>query len=210
MTNVKKEYESFSGMSLLIIYLTISLGLFYSGLLNWNIERESSLCMIGFSILSSIVCFFGLWRMKNKVLNKFLTILVVPLFVVGVLVQNNIQDIYATHQYKSLDRLMIKSYAGIVDTPVYQAFLIDKNNNNISKISEYKRNIGNYVSIDEEKVMQLKLFYAVTNNKDIHSELNEVFNDGLVTKVEYEKFKSFMYQSPLNNDEQIMFTMIQQ
>lgn len=211
MSNIKPEYESGSVLDkgFLIIFLAMGLFMFYMGIGNLTIDREGSIYFIIFSLFVSILCFLGLWSIKNKVLNTFLAVLVIPLIVGGVFAQKNIQDIYVSKAYASVDNLMIKSYAGIVDTPSYQAFLIDKNNNNVSKIIEYKRNIDNYLSIESEKVMQLKLFYTMTNNKDIHSQLDKVFDDGLVNKIEYEQFKTFVYQLPLNTNEQAMFTMIQ-
>jgi hypothetical protein len=190
--------------------LAIFLSFFYSALSMWNAQRNGSFFLACFSFLTLIVYFLGSGAMRNKTFRKYFSFLVMSLIIGGVFAQKNLQDIYVTTTYRSLDSLMIKSYAGIVDTPIYKEFLTDKNNGNISKLAEYDKNISRYLSIESEKVMQLKLFYTVTNNKDIHTQLDKVFEDGLVNKVEYEQFKIFVYQLPLNTNEQAMFTMIQQ
>lgn len=161
---------------------------------------------IGLSFLSAPVVF--LWS-DIKFFNVSIIIGFISIVLFSFLSKDKLQQSYIQHEYLDINNFMIYSYSGIVDTPMYKEFLVYKNNNNISKMKEYRDNITNYTSIDQEKVMDLKLFYTSTNNKEIHSKLDEIFKDGLVTKPEYDDFQIFIYKISLNGNDQSLLTIIQ-
>lgn len=161
---------------------------------------------IGLSFLSAPVVF--LWS-DIKFFNVSIIIGFISIVLFSFLSKDKLQQSYIQHEYLDINNFMIYSYSGIVDTPMYKEFLVYKNNNNISKMKEYRDNITNYTSIDQEKVMDLKLFYTSSNNKEIHSKLDEIFKDGLVTKPEYDDFQIFIYKISLNGNDQSLLTIIQ-
>ena len=161
---------------------------------------------IGLSFLSAPVVF--LWS-DIKFFNVSIIIGFISIVLFSFLSKDKLQQSYIQNEYLDINNFMIYSYSGIVDTPMYKEFLDYKNNNNISKMKEYRDNITNYTSIDQEKVMDLKLFYTSTNNKEIHSKLDEIFKDGLVTKPEYDDFQIFIYKISLNGNDQSLLTIIQ-
>lgn len=161
---------------------------------------------IGLSFLSAPVVF--LWS-DIKFFNVSIIIGFISIVLFSFLSKDKLQQSYIQNEYLDINNFMIYSYSGIVDTPMYKEFLVYKNNNNISKMKEYRDNITNYTSIDQEKVMDLKLFYTSTNNKEIHSKLDEIFKDGLVTKPEYDDFQIFIYKISLNGNDQSLLTIIQ-
>lgn len=163
---------------------------------------------LGVTLLTLSVCSYGLWS-KFKIANAIIAIYVVSLLSFSFFGKDYIQYSFVAAKYNDIEKLMINSYAGIVETPMYKSFIIDKNNNDVSKINEYSKNREKYISINPEKVMQLKLLYTATSNQDIHTKLDIIFKDGLVNNNEYDEFKIFVYQLPLNAKDQSLFAMIQ-
>ena len=189
--------------------------LFASGFMLYNAIGSLALSksidvyiFLGVSLLILFFCNYGLWS-KSKIGNAIIAVFVVSLLSFSYFGKDYIQDSYVASKYNNIEKLMINSYAGIVKTPVYKSFIIDKNNNDVSKVIEYIKNIEKYTSVNPEKVMQLKLLYTATNNKDIHANLDTIFKDGLVNNNEYDEFKTFVYQLPLNTKDQSLFSMIQ-
>lgn len=162
---------------------------------------------MGISILILAFCSYGLWS-KFKIANAIIAVYVVSVLSFSFFGKDYIQEYIVANQYSNIDKLMVNSYAGVTETPVYKSFIIDKNNNDSSKILEYINNRNKYISINPEKVMQLKLLYTATTNKDIHDKLDKIFKDGLVNSIEYDEFKTFVYQLPLNSKDQSLFAMI--
>lgn len=209
--NVKKIESSIDPMG--IIFCTVFL--FMSGFMLYNAVGSLAISksigvyiFLGVSLLILSFCSYGLWS-KFKIANAIIAVYVVSLLSFSFFGTSYIQDYYVANKYNNIEKLMINSYAGIVETPVYKSFIIDKNNNDVSKVSEYSKNIEKYTSINPEKVMQLKLLYTATSNQDIHSKLDTIFKDGLVNNNEYDEFKTFVYQLPLNAKDQSLFAMIQ-
>lgn len=209
--NVKKIESSIDPMG--IIFCTVFL--FMSGFMLYNAIGSLAISksigvyiFLGVSLLILSFCSYGLWS-KFKIANAIIAVYVVSLLSFSFFGTSYIQDYYVANKYNNIEKLMINSYAGIVETPVYKSFIIDKNNNDVSKVSEYSKNIEKYTSINPEKVMQLKLLYTATSNKGIHAKLDTIFKDGLVNNNEYDGFKTFVYQLPLNTKDQSLFSMIQ-
>lgn len=209
--NVKKIESSIDPMG--IIFCTVFL--FMSGFMLYNAIGSLAISksigvyiFLGVSLLILSFCSYGLWS-KFKIANAIIAVYVVSLLSFSFFGTSYIQDYYVANKYNNIEKLMINSYAGIVETPVYKSFIIDKNNNDVSKVSEYSKNIEKYISINPEKVMQLKLLYTATSNKGIHAKLDTIFKDGLVNNNEYDGFKTFVYQLPLNTKDQSLFSMIQ-
>lgn len=209
--NVKKIESSIDPMG--IIFCTVFL--FMSGFMLYNAVGSLAISksigvyiFLGVSLLILSFCSYGLWS-KFKIANAIIAVYVVSLLSFSFFGTSYIQDYYVANKYNNIEKLMINSYAGIVETPVYKSFIIDKNNNDVSKVSEYSKNIEKYTSINPEKVMQLKLLYTATSNQDIHAKLDTIFKDGLVNNNEYDEFKTFVYQLPLNAKDQSLFAMIQ-
>lgn len=170
-------------------------------------QNYDSYAFMGISILILAFCSYGLWS-KFKIANAIIAVYVVSVLSFSFFGKDYIQEYIVANQYSNIDKLMVNSYAGVTETPVYKSFIIDKNNNDSSKILEYINNRNKYISINPEKVMQLKLLYTATTNKDIHDKLDKIFKDGLVNSIEYDEFKTFVYQLPLNSKDQSLFAMI--
>lgn len=171
-------------------------------------DDNKSYVMIGIGLSFLIAPVVVLWS-DIKFFNVSIIIGFISIVLFSFLSKDKLQQSYIQHEYLDINNFMIYSYSGIVGTSMYKEFLVYKNNNNISKMKEYRDNITSYISIDQEKVMDLKLFYTSTNNKAIHSKLDEIFKDGLVTKPEYDDFQIFMYKISLNSNDQSLLTIIQ-
>lgn len=172
------------------------------------VQDYSIYVFIGFALL--ILAFSScLLLSKSKWLNTIIIVYVITVISICFIKKDAIQFSAIQSEYADINELMIKSYSGIIDLPIYKEFLVYKETNDLTRIKEYKDNLPKYISINPEKVMELKLFYTATNNKEIHSKLDEIFKDGLVTKIEYEDFKIFVYKLPLNSNEQSLLTIIQ-
>ena len=209
--NVKKIESSIDPMG--VVFCTVFL--FISGFMLYNaigdMALDQSMGVYIFMAVSISILFassYGLWS-KFKIVNAIIAVYVVSLLSFGFFGKDDIQDYFVARKYNNIEKLMVNSYAGIVETPVYKSFIIDKNNKDVSKLIEYSKNRDNYISINPEKVMQLKLLYTATSNKDIHAKLDTIFKDGLVNNNEYDGFKTFVYQLPLNTKDQSLFSMIQ-
>jgi hypothetical protein len=202
---------SASGIGLIfcIVFLFMSAFMLYTAVGSMALSQSIDVYIfLGATLLTLSLCTYGLWS-KFKIANAIIAVYVVSLLSFSFFGKDYIQDYYVAARYNNIDELMINSYAGIVETPVYKSFIIDKNNNDVSKISEYSTNRNKYISINPEKVMQLKLLYTANSNKDIHAKLDTIFKDGLVNTNEYDEFKTFVYQLPLNAKDQSLFAMIQ-
>lgn len=209
--NVKKIESSIDPMG--VVFCTVFL--FMSGFMLYNaigdMALDNSMGTYIFMAVSISILFassYGLWS-KFKIVNTIIAVYVVSLLSFGFFGKDDIQDYFVARKYNNIEKLMVNSYAGIVETPMYKSFIIDKNNKDVSKLIEYSKNRDNYISINPEKVMQLKLLYTATSNKDIHAKLDTIFKDGLVNNTEYDGFKTFVYQLPLNTKDQSLFSMIQ-
>lgn len=209
--NVKKIESSIDPMG--VVFCTVFL--FMSGFMLYNAIGDMALdqsmgvyTFIAISISILFACSYALWS-KFKIVNAIIAVYVVSLLSFSFFGKDDIQDYFVARKYNNIEKLMINSYAGIVETPVYKSFIIDKNNKDVSKLIEYTKNRDSYISINPEKVMQLKLLYTATSNKDIHAKLDTIFKDGLVNNNEYDGFKTFVYQLPLNTKDQSLFSMIQ-
>jgi hypothetical protein len=210
-SNIKETDSSFDPLGVIfgVVFLLVSGFMLYQSVGQMAITQNTEVySFLGFTLLIISVCSYGLWS-KFKIANAIIAIYVVSLLSFGFFGKEYIQDSYVATKYNSIEKLMINSYAGIVETPVYKSFIIDKNNNDVSKINEYSKNREKYISINPEKVMQLKLLYTATSNQDIHAKLDTIFKDGLVNNNEYDEFKTFVYQLPLNAKDQSLFAMIQ-
>lgn len=197
------------GTSFGVVFLFMSGFMLYNAIGSLAISKSIGVYIfLGVSLLILSFCSYGLWS-KFKIANAIIAVYVVSLLSFSFFGTSYIQDYYVANKYNNIEKLMINSYAGIVETPVYKSFIIDKNNNDVSKVSDYSKNIENYTSINPEKVMQLKLLYTATSNQDIHAKLDTIFKDGLVNNNEYDEFKTFVYQLPLNAKDQSLFAMIQ-
>ena len=197
------------GTSFGVVFLFMSGFMLYNAIGSLAISKSIGVYIfLGVSLLILSFCSYGLWS-KFKIANAIIAVYVVSLLSFSFFGTSYIQDYYVADKYNNIEKLMINSYAGIVETPVYKSFIIDKNNNDVSKVSEYSKNIEKYTSINPEKVMQLKLLYTATSNQDIHAKLDTIFKDGLVNNNEYDEFKTFVYQLPLNAKDQSLFAMIQ-
>lgn len=197
------------GTSFGVVFLFMSGFMLYNAIGSLAISKSIGVYIfLGVSLLILSFCSYGLWS-KFKIANAIIAVYVVSLLSFSFFGTSYIQDYYVANKYNNIEKLMINSYAGIVETPVYKSFIIDKNNNDVSKVSEYSKNIEKYTSINPEKVMQLKLLYTATSNQDIHAKLDTIFKDGLVNNNEYDEFKTFVYQLPLNAKDQSLFAMIQ-
>lgn len=197
------------GTSFGVVFLFMSGFMLYNAIGSLAISKSIGVYIfLGVSLLILSFCSYGLWS-KFKIANAIIAVYVVSLLSFSFFGKDDIQDYYVARKYNNIEKLMINSYAGIVETPVYKSFIIDKNNNDVSKVSEYSKNIEKYTSINPEKVMQLKLLYTATSNQDIHAKLDTIFKDGLVNNNEYDEFKTFVYQLPLNAKDQSLFAMIQ-
>lgn len=197
------------GTSFGVVFLFMSGFMLYNAIGSLAISKSIGVYIfLGVSLLILSFCSYGLWS-KFKIANAIIAVYVVSLLSFSFFGTSYIQDYYVANKYNNIEKLMINSYAGIVETPVYKSFIIDKNNNDVSKVSEYSKNIEKYISINPEKVMQLKLLYTATSNKGIHAKLDTIFKDGLVNNNEYDGFKTFVYQLPLNTKDQSLFSMIQ-
>jgi hypothetical protein len=197
------------GISFGVVFLFMSGFMLYNAIGSLAISKSIDVYIfLGVSLLILSFCSYGLWS-KFKIANAIIAVYVVSLLGFSFFGKDDIQDYYVARKYNNIEKLMINSYAGIVETPVYKSFIIDKNNNDVSKVSEYSKNIEKYTSINPEKVMQLKLLYTATSNQDIHAKLDTIFKDGLVNNNEYDEFKTFVYQLPLNAKDQSLFAMIQ-
>ena len=197
------------GTSFGVVFLFMSGFMLYNAIGSLAISKSIGVYIfLGVSLLILSFCSYGLWS-KFKIANAIIAVYVVSLLSFSFFGTSYIQDYYVADKYNNIEKLMINSYAGIVETPVYKSFIIDKNNNDVSKVSDYSKNIENYTSINPEKVMQLKLLYTATSNQDIHAKLDTIFKDGLVNNNEYDEFKTFVYQLPLNAKDQSLFAMIQ-
>lgn len=211
MENIKNNDDEFDGLATVggIVFLVMAGFLIYFAIGEMAIVTDNSAYIfMGFSLMLLVACSFALWS-RSKIGNLILVIYTISFFSISFLGKTNIQEFYVSGLYDKVNESMISSYSGIIETPVYQAFLIDKNNNDASKIKEYRSNISSYTSINPEKVMQLKILYTATSNKEIHNKLDLVFSDGLVNNTEYDEFKTFVYKLPLNAKDQSLFTMIQ-
>jgi hypothetical protein len=200
-----------SGLGLIfcIVFLFMSAFMLYNAVGSMALSQSIDVYIfLGVTLLIMSLCTYGLWS-KFKIVNAIIAVYVVSLLSFSFFGKDYIQDSYVAARYNNIEELMIHSYAGIVETPVYKSFIIDKNNNDVSKISEYSKNLEKYISINPEKVMQLKLLYTATSNQDIHAKLDTIFKDGLVNKNEYNEFNTFVYQLPLNAKDQSLFAMIQ-
>jgi hypothetical protein len=210
-SNIKETESSFDPLGVIfgVVFLFVAGFMLYQSVGQMAITPNSEVySLLGFTLLIISVCSYGLWS-KFKIANAIIAIYVVSLLSFSFFGKEYIQDYYVATKYNNIEKLMINSYAGIVETPVYKSFIIDKNNNDVSKINEYSKNREKYISINPEKVMQLKLLYTATSNQDIHTKLDTIFKDGLVNNNEYDEFKTFVYQLPLNAKDQSLFAMIQ-
>lgn len=197
------------GTSFGVVFLFMSGFMLYNAIGSLAISKSIDVYIfLGVSLLILSFCSYGLWS-KFKIANAIIAVYVVSLLGFSFFGKDDIQDYYVARKYNNIEKLMINSYAGIVETPVYKSFIIDKNNKDVSKLIEYTKNRDNYISINPEKVMQLKLLYTATSNKGIHAKLDTIFKDGLVNNNEYDGFKTFVYQLPLNTKDQSLFSMIQ-
>lgn len=211
MENIKNNDDEFDGLAIIggIVFLVLSGFLMYLAIGEMAVVKDNSAYLfMGFALILFVPCCFVVWT-RSKVGNSILVVYAVSLFSFCFFGKTNIQKFYVSGLYDKVNTSMINSYSGIIETPVYKSFLIDKNNNDASKIKEYRSNISSYTSINPEKVMQLKILYTATSNKEIHNKLDLVFSDGLVNNTEYDEFKTFVYQLPLNAKDQSLFTMIQ-
>lgn len=119
-----------------------------------------------------------------------------------VIQKKDIEEWFVKDNYELLNSRMINKYSDMQENNLYKEFLIDKNANNKNKLKYYKENIDEYVSINAEKVMELKMFYTMTNNKEIRSKLDDIFKDGLVSVKEYEEFKKYVYKLDLSKEKE--------
>lgn len=213
MTSVNQEaIETRNPSGLGLIFCVVFL--FMSGFMLFTAVGEMALSedvgnymFIGVALSILAFCIWGLWS-TFKIANAIIVIYAIVVLSFSVFGKDYIQETIVAAKYNTINNLMLTSYAGIVETPVYKSFIIDKNNNDVTKIIEYSKNRTKYMSINPEKVMQLKLLYTATNNKNIHEKLDTIFKDGLVNNDEYDDFKTFVYQLPLNPKDQSLFAMI--
>lgn len=208
--NEAVETKNPSGLGLLFC---ISF-LFMSGFMLFTAVGEMTLSddignymFIGVSLSILAFCIWGLWS-TFKMANAIIVIYAIAVLSFSVFGKDYIKETIVAAKYNTINNLMLNSYAGIVETPVYKSFIVDKNNNDVTKIIEYSKNRSSYISINPEKVMQLKLLYTATTNKDIHEKLDSILKDGLVNNDEYDDFKTFVYQLPLNSKDQSLFAII--
>lgn len=212
--NVKETVETNNpeGLSLImcIVFLFISVFMFFTMIGEIALSQEiiGNYIGMGFSLLLLVFSIWGLWS-TFKMANRIMIIYAISVLIFGFFGKNYIQETFVANKYNTINELMLNSYSGIVNTSVYKSFLIDKKNNDVTKLIEYIKNKDSYISINPEKVMQLKLLYTATTNKDIHDKLDIIFRDGLVNNNEYDEFKTFVYQLPLNSKDQSLFAIIQ-
>jgi len=181
------------------LYVAVGSLSIYQGILSYMFIVFCLFCIIMCSITFAV-------HNKFKIVNLFMVTYAIGITSVCLFATDKVQDDFINSRYNEIDKKMIKSYSGIKKTPIYKDFLINKKNHDTKNLYNYMRNINNYLSIDSEKLMQIKMFYDINKNKDIHFNLDKVFEDGIVSineykqlidTVEYKQFKTVVYQIPL-------------
>lgn len=169
------------------------------GMLPYSEDTNSAYGSIAFSL-----CIFslGLYCVAQyvKLLRILSFIFFIVILCVAFVTKDKIAELEIKRNYKNIETNIVKSYPNIKNSSPYKEFLIDKESNNKDKWMYYEKNINKYISINPEKVMELKMFYTMTNNKEIQSKLDNIFQDGLVSKFEYEEFKDYVYQLDLTKE----------
>lgn len=178
----------------------IALSPFMFGITLIGIGTEAPIVYICFGLLLGFS--FLLISQGTKSLIILMAILYFACISFFVIQKKDIEEWFVKDNYELLNSRIINKYSDIQENNLYKEFLIDKNANNKNKLKYYKDNIDEYVSINAEKVMELKMFYTMTNNKEIRSKLDDIFKDGLVSIKEYEEFKKYVYRLDLSKEKE--------
>lgn len=213
----KERDESVTFAGVIFLILSVCLIPVFIGIIAQDLEvsymmSKSYENAINYIIIFSLVLmlFFSTYAISqsNIFLNKILASFALIFLIVCGVQRNEIGELSVKNRYAEINDLVIKSYPNIKNTQLYKEFELDKENNNRDKLKYYFKNKNKYISIDTEKAMQLKLFYASTKNIEIRNKLGDIFKDGLVSKYEYEEFKNFIYSIQFSNDDQVFLSLI--
>ena len=191
----------FLAMSTFTIFVAIGQFAFNSNISNYLF------LLLGFLMLTVTVCLF-LGVPKNKPLNAII-IAAFAIFSLSLFInKEDIKSWFVDENYSSVSKAMINGNDMVIETAMYNQFLIDKKNKNVERLKEYLDNPSQYSSINLEQVMNLKLFHSSTKNNDIKMKLDDMFKDKIVTKLEYSNFQKFIANHSIDSKELSLLSMI--
>ena len=191
----------FLAMSTFTIFVAIGQFAFNSNISNYLF------LLLGFLMLTVTVCLF-LGVPKNKPLNAII-IAAFAIFSLSLFInKEDIKSWFVDEYYSSVSKAMINGNDMVIETAMYNQFLIDKKNKNVERLKEYLDNPSQYSSINLEQVMNLKLFHSSTKNNDIKMKLDDMFKDKIVTKLEYSNFQKFIANHSIDSKELSLLSMI--
>lgn len=191
----------FLAMSTFTIFVAIGQFAFNSNISNYLF------LLLGFLMLTVTVCLF-LGLPKNKSLNAII-IAAFAIFSLSLFInKEDIKSWFVDENYSSVSKAMINGNDMVIETAMYNQFLIDKKNKNVERLKEYLDNPSQYSSINLEQVMNLKLFHSSTKNNDIKMKLDDMFKDKIVTKLEYSNFQKFIANHSIDSKELALLSMI--
>lgn len=191
----------FLAMSTFTIFVAIGQFAFNSNISNYLF------LLLGFLMLTVTVCLF-LGVPKNKSLNAII-IASFAIFSLSLFInKEDIKSWFVDENYSSVSKAMINGNDMVIETAMYNQFLIDKKNKNVERLKEYLDNPSQYSSINLEQVMNLKLFHSSTKNNDIKMKLDDMFKDKIVTKLEYSNFQKFIANHSIDSKELALLSMI--
>lgn len=173
------------------------------------IKPYKKIMKYGMVLFLVVVLFLSTYTISqsNVKLNKLLAGCAFIFLIVCFIQKDEIEESLIKDKYSEINELVIKNPPNVEKTELYKEFKLDKENNNKERLKHHYENKDQYINVDRETVMNLKLFYSSIKNEQVHQKLGDIFKDDLVSKHEYEEFKKFLYDVELSNDDKSLLSV---